>query len=146
MEVHVWLCRHLSAWLGVGEALADVSVSQPLSLLSTHFTPPFTILFRTAPYPQYSCPPLPLPQKEQGKTLKEMYKKWPYFNTNLDLVDMILAKAEVDIAENYDRLLVSDPDQAKLGARLREQLKQTTKAVGPQDTRRNRHGMRGRRI
>lgn len=84
-------------------------------------------------------------QKEQGKTLKEMYKKWPYFNTNLDLVDMILAKAEVDIAENYDRLLVSDPEQAKLGARLREQLKQTTKAVGPQDTRRNRHGMRGRR-
>jgi phosphoenolpyruvate carboxylase len=72
-------------------------------------------------------------QKEQGKTLKEMYKKWPYFNTNLDLVDMILAKAEVDIAENYDRLLVSDPDQAKLGARLREQLKQTTKAVGPQN-------------
>lgn len=27
-----------------------------------------------------------------------MYREWPYFNTNLDLVDMILAKAEADIA------------------------------------------------
>lgn len=27
-----------------------------------------------------------------------MYKDWPFFNTNLDLVDMILAKADVDIA------------------------------------------------
>lgn len=32
-------------------------------------------------------------------------------------------------AENYDKLLVTDPDQKKLGEKLRERLKLTTKAV-----------------
>jgi phosphoenolpyruvate carboxylase len=47
----------------------------------------------------------------------------------MDLVDMILAKADKEIAENYDHLLVSDPEQKKLGIELRAKLEDTTKAV-----------------
>ena len=53
---------HLSAWLGVGEAIDAVLAS------------------------------------EDGATLSKMYKEWPFLYTNVDLVDMILAKADVDIA------------------------------------------------
>ncbi len=54
---------HLSAWLGVGEAIETL-----------------------------------LNDPKMGPELAAMYKDWPFFNTNLDLVDMILAKADVDIA------------------------------------------------
>lgn len=85
---------HLSAWLGVGEALEAVMASP-----------------------------------EHASTLAEMYKHWPFLHTNMDLVDMILAKADKEIAENYDHLLVSDPEQKKLGIELRAKLEDTTKAV-----------------
>lgn len=136
---------HLSAWLGVGEAIDAVLADQ-----------------------------------QAGPDLAAMYKQWPFFNTNLDLVDMILAKADVEIAgaclsewvpaclcvsvpgtadqrtfsslpttsclmtrafflhsthderhmtENYDRLLVTDPEQQALGKELRARLKETTTAV-----------------
>ena len=39
-----------------------------------------------------------LSDPQAGPALAAMYKDWPFFNTNLDLVDMILAKADVDIA------------------------------------------------
>jgi phosphoenolpyruvate carboxylase len=66
---------------------------------------------------------------EHASTLAEMYKHWPFLHTNMDLVDMILAKADKEIAENYDHLLVSDPEQKKLGIELRAKLEDTTKAV-----------------
>jgi phosphoenolpyruvate carboxylase len=39
-------------------------------------------------------------------TLQDMYKNWPFFRGTVDLVEMVLAKADPAIATLYDRLLV----------------------------------------
>ncbi|EGG14024.1 Phosphoenolpyruvate carboxylase [Cavenderia fasciculata] len=46
--------------------------------------------------------------KEKGYTndLKEMYKSWPYFQTTIDLIEMVLMKADPLIAARYNDLLV----------------------------------------
>jgi phosphoenolpyruvate carboxylase len=64
-------------------------------------------------------------------TLSEMYSKWPWFTAFVDVVDMVMAKSEPLIAENYDRQLVGSldrPDKEELlalGARLRDELSTT---------------------
>ncbi|HEU5163454.1 MAG TPA: phosphoenolpyruvate carboxylase, partial [Thermoanaerobaculia bacterium] len=60
--------------------------------------------------------------------LKEMAAEWPFFRSTLDLIEMVLAKSEALIAEQYDALLV--PDELKpLGAALRERLRETIALV-----------------
>ncbi len=39
-----------------------------------------------------------------------MYREWPFFRSTLDLVEMILAKADMRIAATYDAHLVNDPE------------------------------------
>ena len=63
------------------------------------------------------------------KVLKEMYAKWPWFQTLIDLVEMILVKSEPQIAENYDRQLVHEEELKALGAQLRANLEQTIQSV-----------------
>jgi phosphoenolpyruvate carboxylase len=46
------------------------------------------------------------------ETLREMYHDWPFFSTIIDNAQMILAKADMDIAERYAALV---PDQALAG-------------------------------
>ncbi|HYF63495.1 MAG TPA: phosphoenolpyruvate carboxylase, partial [Herpetosiphonaceae bacterium] len=46
------------------------------------------------------------------ETLREMYHSWPFFSTIIDNAQMILAKADMDIAERYAALV---PDQALAG-------------------------------
>lgn len=67
--------------------------------------------------------------KENPAVLKEMYAEWPWFKTLIDLLEMILVKSDAKIAENYDKLLVSDAQSLALGAELREKMKTTTEAV-----------------
>jgi phosphoenolpyruvate carboxylase len=62
-------------------------------------------------------------------TLREMYRDWPWFATVIDLVEMILAQSEEDIAANYDAQLVGDPAALALGEELRTKLQSTTSAV-----------------
>ena len=38
--------------------------------------------------------------------LKEMYANWPFFQTTIDLVEMVLAKADPSISMLYDKMLV----------------------------------------
>ena len=40
--------------------------------------------------------------------LREMYARWPFFRTTLDLVEMVLAKASPTIAERYEERLVPE--------------------------------------
>ncbi len=53
--------------------------------------------------------------------LQEMYQRWPFFRSTLDLIEMVLAKAEGHIAAYYDRLLVPEELQ-ELGDSLRDSL------------------------
>jgi phosphoenolpyruvate carboxylase len=60
--------------------------------------------------------------------LQEMYRDWPMFRVTLDLIEMVLAKSEPDIAAHYERYLVSPPLQ-EIGRELRGELAQTGEAV-----------------
>ena len=55
--------------------------------------------------------------------LDEMRAGWPFFSTYLDMLEMVLAKAEPDIARYYEQRLVSAPLQ-DLGERLRQHLRE----------------------
>ena len=39
-------------------------------------------------------------------TVRDMYRDWPFFRSTMDLVEMVLAKSDPEIAATYDRLLV----------------------------------------
>jgi phosphoenolpyruvate carboxylase len=58
-----------------------------------------------------------------GARVREMYRRWPYFQVLLDLMEMVLAKADPQIAWEYDRALVP-PDLRPLGDDLRTRLSQ----------------------
>jgi phosphoenolpyruvate carboxylase len=68
---------------------------------------------------------------EELKTLREMYKEWPWFRETIDLIAMIVSKTDYSIAENYDKQLVDpkDTDLLELGVEVREKLVQTRQAV-----------------
>uniref|UniRef100_A0A2P2ILM3 phosphoenolpyruvate carboxylase n=1 Tax=Rhizophora mucronata TaxID=61149 RepID=A0A2P2ILM3_RHIMU len=67
---------------------------------------------------------------EQGHTedLKAMYKEWPFFQSTIDLIEMILGKCDTPIAKHYDEVLVS-PSRQELGAELRRELLTADKFV-----------------
>ncbi|XP_022881907.1 phosphoenolpyruvate carboxylase 4-like isoform X1 [Olea europaea var. sylvestris] len=67
---------------------------------------------------------------EKGYTedLHEMYKEWPFFQSTVDLIEMVLGKADIHVAKHYDEVLVSENRQ-KLGAELRTELKTAEKFV-----------------
>ena len=53
--------------------------------------------------------------------LRRMYREWPYFQSAMQLIEMVLAKADARIAAEYDRRLVPDHLQP-LGQELRARL------------------------
>jgi phosphoenolpyruvate carboxylase len=53
--------------------------------------------------------------------LRDMYQQWPFFATYIDMLDMIVGKTDVDIANYYDQQLVSD-DLQGIGQELRRRL------------------------
>ncbi|CAH9082129.1 unnamed protein product [Cuscuta epithymum] len=67
---------------------------------------------------------------EKGHTedLRAMYKDWPFFQSTVDLIEMVLGKADIPIAKHYDEVLVS-PSRQQLGADLRGELLTTEKYV-----------------
>jgi phosphoenolpyruvate carboxylase len=67
----------------------------------------------------------------QGKKadLQKMYEEWPFFGATIDLIEMILAKADMRIAALYDDVLVDDPAGKKLGSELRQKFVDTVRAV-----------------
>jgi len=60
--------------------------------------------------------------------IRTMYKEWPFFRSTLDLIEMVLAKADARIAAQYDCRLVPD-DLHSLGDELRRRLVTTTERV-----------------
>ena len=60
--------------------------------------------------------------------LGRMYRDWPFFRSIIDLMEMVLAKAEPRIAAEYDRRLVS-PELQPIGSELRARLERARAAV-----------------
>lgn len=67
---------------------------------------------------------------EKGCTedLRAMYKEWPFFQSTIDLIEMVLGKADMTIAKHYDEELVSE-SRRELGAELRREFSTTEKYV-----------------
>ena len=60
--------------------------------------------------------------------LHAMYEQWPFFQSTLDLIEMVIAKADARIAAEYERRL-APPALQPLGRSLRERLARSTAAV-----------------
>ncbi|RAU17778.1 phosphoenolpyruvate carboxylase [Nitrincola tibetensis] len=54
--------------------------------------------------------------------LQQLYLSWPFFRSNIDLLEMVLAKSDTYIAAYYEKRLTSE-DLGVLGASLRDRLK-----------------------
>ena len=64
----------------------------------------------------------------EAAALKAMYRDWPFFRSTLDLIAIVLAEAEPEIAAEYDRRLVPGELQA-FGEDLRARLEGATNQV-----------------
>lgn len=64
----------------------------------------------------------------QGELLGQMREQWPFFRTRIDMLEMVLAKADAEIAKAYDERLVQ-PGLLALGAHLRDLLSQSCQVV-----------------
>ena len=64
----------------------------------------------------------------EAELLRTMYREWPSFQSAVDLIEMVLAKADGRIAAEYDRRLVPDALQP-LGADLRARLDRAIRGV-----------------
>ncbi|KAJ0257819.1 hypothetical protein HA466_0086210 [Hirschfeldia incana] len=67
-------------------------------------------------------------EKGHADDLQAMYKEWPFFQSTIDLIEMVLAKADIPIAKHYDEQLVSE-SRRELGSELRKELLTTEKYV-----------------
>lgn len=60
--------------------------------------------------------------------VRGLVKDWPFFRSLLDLLEMVLSKADPDIAAYYDRVLVPD-EMRGLGQELRASCRYTSAAI-----------------
>lgn len=61
--------------------------------------------------------------------LDSMQADWPFFQGMLNMLEMVLAKADVAVASYYEQRLTRDPVLQALGAELRERLQGTVTAL-----------------
>jgi len=64
----------------------------------------------------------------QGEELRRMYREWSHFRSVMDLMEMVLAKADARIAGEYDRQLVP-PSLHAMGEDLRNRLARAGRAL-----------------
>jgi phosphoenolpyruvate carboxylase len=56
-----------------------------------------------------------------AELVKQMYQQWPFFGSTIDMLEMVLAKSDTNIAAYYDERLVSE-ELIALGSSLRGRL------------------------
>ncbi|HEX5382981.1 MAG TPA: phosphoenolpyruvate carboxylase [Acinetobacter sp.] len=68
---------------------------------------------------------------EQGHkaTLEEMLQQWPYFQTLIDMLEMVLSKADGHVALYYETHLTQDEDLKALGTTLRQRLQDAVETL-----------------
>ena len=61
--------------------------------------------------------------QQQGDlpVLQQMYQDWPFFRTYIDMLEMVVSKADAAIAQYYEARLV-EPELQLLGSQLRQRL------------------------
>src|SRR5690606_6481835 len=64
----------------------------------------------------------------QEPVLREMLAQWPFFETHVDMMEMVLAKADLAIASYYEERLVP-PELRPLGTALRQRLLKAVEQV-----------------
>ena len=64
----------------------------------------------------------------KGALIEEMCKAWPFFSTRIGMLEMVFAKTDTWLSEQYDRALVA-PELWYLGENLRSQLQADIKTV-----------------
>lgn len=67
-------------------------------------------------------------ERGDEQRLQQMRERWPFFRTRIDMLEMVLAKADGDIARLYDEQLVPEQWHA-LGQELRDLLSQAERSV-----------------
>ncbi|HJT23734.1 MAG TPA: phosphoenolpyruvate carboxylase, partial [bacterium] len=68
---------------------------------------------------------------EKGlSVLREMYGQWPFFQTVLDNAQMILSKADIDIARRYAELVADKALGREIFDRIKAEYDRTVKAIG----------------
>ena len=73
--------------------------------------------------------------KQFRKTLYDMEKNWPFFNSMLDMLDMVISKADPDISKIYEEYL-ADEKLKRVGQKLRFQfkvVKEINKKITPKE-------------
>ena len=73
--------------------------------------------------------------KEFRKTLYDMERNWPFFNSMLDMLDMVISKADPEISKIYEEYL-ADEKLKRVGKRLRFQfdvIKNLNKKITPKE-------------
>ena len=78
------------------------------------------------------------------KTLMEMEKKWPFFNSTMDILDMVISKVDPEISRVYENQL-ADKKLKIVGKKLRlqfESLKRLNKLITPIQIRKQRKKFR----
>ncbi len=71
--------------------------------------------------------------KKNLKTLIDMEKNWPFFNSTMDILDMVISKVDPDISEVYETNL-ADQSLKKVGDKLRNEfntIKRLNKNITP---------------
>ncbi len=64
----------------------------------------------------------------QAPELRDMMSQWPFFTARIEMLEMVLSKADGGIARFYEERL-AEPDLWELGARLRDALQQAIDSV-----------------
>ena len=83
--------------------------------------------------------------KKFKKTLIDMEKNWPYFNSTMDLLDMVLSKVDPEISKIYEKNLADDK-LIRVGKKLRFQfdaVKKLNDQITPIEIYRQRKSFRG---
>ena len=73
--------------------------------------------------------------KKFKKTLYDMEKNWPFFNSTMDILDMVISKVDPEISKIYEDNL-GDEKLKRVGKKLRfqfEAIKQLSKNITPRE-------------
>lgn len=65
----------------------------------------------------------------QRNALDEMLAEWPYFQTLIDMLEMVLSKADAHVALYYESHLTQDEDLKVLGTELRQRLQDAVQTL-----------------